>query len=87
MQLCGKALHGLSEHSPRIIPPKTKEISAGIAHFGVGAFHRSHQALYTQLAMEEKGEKCWGIIGVGIMPFDLKMNKVLKNQDYLYSLV
>ena len=27
--------------------------SSKIAHFGVGVFHRAHQSLYTQLAMEK----------------------------------
>ena len=74
-------------HSKQIILPKITANNSGIAHFGVGAFHRAHQALYTQLAMEESGNRDWGITGVGIMPFDKKMNEVLKEQDFLYTLV
>ena len=39
--------------------------SAGILHLGVGAFHRSHQALYTEDAINEAGGS-WRIIGAGM---------------------
>jgi len=38
---------------------------AGIVHFGIGAFHRAHQAVYTDNAMNA-GERDWGIIGVSL---------------------
>lgn len=38
---------------------------AGIVHFGIGAFHRAHQAWYTDLAMDE-GDRDWGIVGVSL---------------------
>jgi fructuronate reductase len=38
---------------------------AGIVHFGIGAFHRAHQAVYTDDAMNA-GERDWGIIGVSL---------------------
>ncbi len=38
---------------------------AGIVHFGIGAFHRAHQAWYTDLAMSA-GDRDWGIIGVSL---------------------
>lgn len=37
----------------------------GIVHFGLGAFHRAHQAWYTDLAMSG-GERDWGISGVSL---------------------
>lgn len=85
--LNSKSIQHLSS-TPTLVLPKNRPTGSAIAHFGVGAFHRSHQALYTQLAMDEDQQQCeWGIIGVGIMPFDLKMNKVLNAQDFLYTLV
>jgi fructuronate reductase len=39
--------------------------AAGIVHFGIGAFHRAHQAWYTDRAMSA-GERDWGIIGVSL---------------------
>lgn len=38
---------------------------AGIVHFGIGAFHRAHQAWYTDAAMNA-GDAHWGIIGVSL---------------------
>ena len=85
--LCQEKLDEFKEND-KVNIPKRKPTSSGIAHFGVGAFHRSHQALYSQLAMDsDEDQTSWGIVGVGIMAFDLKMNQVLKKQDYLYTLV
>ena len=36
---------------------------------------------------QDESQTEWGIIGVGIMPFDLKMNQVLKKQNFMYTLV
>jgi fructuronate reductase len=36
----------------------------GIVHLGIGAFHRAHQAVFTEDAMEATGEQSWGICGV-----------------------
>lgn len=37
----------------------------GIVHFGIGAFHRAHQAWYTDLAMDA-GDRDWAICGVSL---------------------
>ncbi|MEY4500558.1 MAG: hypothetical protein RIS52_448 [Pseudomonadota bacterium] len=37
----------------------------GIVHFGIGAFHRAHMAVYTDDAMNA-GEDDWGITGVSL---------------------
>lgn len=42
-----------------------KTQAAGIVHFGIGAFHRAHQAWYTDRAMDA-GDRDWGIIGVSL---------------------
>ena len=59
----------------------------GIVHFGVGGFHRAHQAMYSDQLMEQGKALDWGICGVGVMPFDLKMKEVMEAQDCLYTLV
>jgi len=59
----------------------------GIVHFGVGAFHRAHQAKYLDALMEQGKALDWGICGVGVMPFDLKVRDALLAQDCLYTLV
>ncbi len=38
---------------------------SGIVHFGIGAFHRAHQAVYTDDAMNA-GERDWSILGVSL---------------------
>jgi len=67
------------------------EITVGIVHFGVGGFHRAHQAMYVdRLLSEESGfeeNKAWGICGVGVLPSDRKMADVLGEQDGLYTLL
>jgi fructuronate reductase len=41
-----------------------REISVGQVHLGLGAFHRAHQAMYTQVAMSGAADPSWGICGV-----------------------
>ena len=41
-----------------------RAVSVGIVHLGVGAFHRAHQAVFTEDAAAVTGERCWGILGV-----------------------
>jgi mannitol 2-dehydrogenase len=62
-------------------------LSVGIVHFGVGGFHRAHQAMYVDSLMEQRQALDWGICGVGVMPFDLKVRDALVPQDCLYTLV
>lgn len=44
------------------LPPVIPE-SVGIVHLGWGAFHRAHQAIYTEDAMAKSGDLSWGILG------------------------
>ena len=37
----------------------------GIVHLGIGAFHRAHQAMYTDRAMSA-GDRDWAICGVSL---------------------
>jgi hypothetical protein len=63
------------------------EIGIGIVHFGVGGFHRAHQAMYVDRLLEMGLAKDWGICGVGVLPSDRKMADVMAAQDGLYSLL
>jgi mannitol 2-dehydrogenase len=63
------------------------QVKVGIVHFGVGGFHRAHQAMYLDQLMEQGKALDWGICGVGVMPFDLKMKEAMQSQDCLYTLV
>jgi len=62
-------------------------ISVGIVHFGVGGFHRAHQAVYVDQLLEQGLARDWGICGVGVLPVDRRMRDVLRAQDGLYTLV
>jgi fructuronate reductase len=55
---------------------------AGIVHLGVGAFHRAHQAVYTEAAMAASGGD-WGIAVVA--PSSRSTLDILAEQDYLFS--
>jgi fructuronate reductase len=54
----------------------------GIVHFGLGAFHRAHQAVFTDDAMDA-GDRDWGVIGVS--PRSARVRDALSPQDGLYS--
>lgn len=85
-RLSNASLNSLPESVQRPTYDRSK-IKAGILHFGVGAFHRSHQALALDQLMAQGKANDWGIIGVGLLPGDSKMRDALKPQDCLYTLV
>ena len=64
-------------------------LSPGIVHFGVGGFHRAHQAMYLDRLMDARPEKThdWSIVGVGTMPGDARMRDAMAEQDCLYTMV
>lgn len=62
-------------------------ITVGIVHFGVGGFHRAHQAMYLDQLLQQGLAMDWGICGVGVLPGDRKMADVLGAQDGLYTLL
>ncbi|MDO4919370.1 mannitol dehydrogenase family protein [Kocuria sp.] len=64
-----------------------EKVSVGIVHFGVGGFHRAHQAMYLDRLMNEGRNLDWGICGMGVLPGDATMKKVMDEQDNLYTLV
>lgn len=63
------------------------QVRPGIVHFGVGGFHRAHQAMYVDALMNAGLGLDWGIVGVGLLPQDARMRDVLAEQDCLYTLV
>jgi len=77
----------LGPHTP--LPPSVQAPgydravqAAGIVHIGIGAFHRAHQAVYTDDAMDA-GDRDWGIIGVSLRSGDVAAQ--LNPQDGLYT--
>ncbi|HYO38764.1 MAG TPA: mannitol dehydrogenase family protein [Nocardioidaceae bacterium] len=63
------------------------QVTSGIVHFGVGGFHRAHEAMYLDALMNQGKALEWGITGVGLLPGDRRMHDVLHAQDCLYTLV
>jgi fructuronate reductase len=59
-----------------------QSLRAGIVHLGLGAFHRAHQAVFTEDAIELAGGD-WGIIGVSIR--SAEVSRQLLPQAGLYS--
>jgi mannitol 2-dehydrogenase len=62
-------------------------LSTGVVHFGVGGFHRAHQAMYHDRLMNQGRALDWAICGVGVMPADRGMKDVMQAQDGLYALI
>ncbi|KXO91351.1 mannitol dehydrogenase family protein [Tsukamurella pseudospumae] len=61
--------------------------TAAIVHFGVGGFHRAHQATYLDTLLSvDPAAGDWGIVGVGLRPADAAMRDALLPQDCLYTL-
>ncbi|MFE7745847.1 mannitol dehydrogenase family protein [Nocardia sp. NPDC057455] len=78
----------MTEFTDRVSTPTydRSRISTGIVHFGVGGFHRAHQAMYVDRLLERGLGQTWGICGVGVLPGDRRMRDVLRAQDGLYTL-
>jgi fructuronate reductase len=68
-----------SVRRPAFDPARLK---SGIVHLGIGAFHRAHQAVFTQDAVEQQGGD-WGIIGASLQRADVP--DTLSRQDCLYT--
>ena len=61
---------------PKDLPVPSYDRSAlrtGIVHFGVGGFHRAHEAMYLDRLMNDGKALDWAICGVGVMPADQRM--------------
>ena len=62
-------------------------LRVGIVHFGVGGFHRAHQAMYLDALMNRGLALDWAICGMGVLPGDARMRDALAAQDWLYTLM
>lgn len=84
MNLDNGTLRELSIPTPSYDRAQT---GVGIVHFGVGGFHRAHQAAYLDRLLNAGLDGGWGICGVGVLPADRKMADVMAAQDGLYTLL
>jgi len=64
--MSGLSLRTLADLPPAIVRPAfdPARVGVGIVHLGLGAFHRAHQAVYTDDVLA--GDSRWGICGVSL---------------------
>jgi len=62
-------------------------LTAGIVHFGIGNFHRAHQAVYLDDLFNLGLDHDWAIVGAGLRPADMQMRQALEPQDWLTTVV
>jgi fructuronate reductase len=74
----------LADPAPSFTRPAydRESCATGIVHFGIGAFHRAHMAVYTDDAMNA-GEGDWGITGVSLRSSSVA--EQMNPQDGLYT--
>jgi mannitol 2-dehydrogenase len=58
-----------------------------LVHIGVGAFNRSHLAVYLDDLLSLGETERWGEFGIGLLEGDRPLNMALTEQDYLYGLL
>ena len=63
------------------------DLKPGIVHFGIGNFHRAHQAVYLDDLFNTGRDRDWAIIGAGVTAYDGAMRDKLRGQDYLTTVV
>jgi fructuronate reductase len=59
-------------------------VRTGIVHLGTGAFHRAHQAVYYEAALEA-GDLRWGVLGASLRSPSVRDQ--MAPQDGLYSVI
>jgi fructuronate reductase len=70
---------------PSVRRPADVAPRVGIVHLGIGAFHRAHQAVFTEDAAAAIGSDQWGIVGV--TQRSATVLRQLAPQDCLYTLL
>ena len=74
----------LAKLAPEIRRPnyRREDLQIGMAHLGVGAFHRCHQAMFTDEMLEAQMAR-WGVVGISIRP--PRLTESVGAQDGLYT--
>jgi fructuronate reductase len=78
------SLQTLDQAGPTVRRPDydVAGLGVGIVHLGLGAFHRAHQAVFTEDAIRAAGGD-WGVAGLSLRHADAA--KALNPQDGLYA--
>jgi fructuronate reductase len=81
-------MHRLNRETLAGLPPNVRRpdydfenVGVGIVHVGLGAFHRAHQAMFTEDALSAGGD--WGILGASLR--HPAASQALAAQDHLYT--
>src|SRR5690606_18639356 len=82
-RLSSETLHLVPDHVVRPAYPR-HDMPVRIVHLGAGAFHRSHQAVYTDDVMQA-GDELWGILSVSLR--NPAITHALGPQNNLYTLL
>jgi mannitol 2-dehydrogenase/sorbose reductase len=79
----------LGRLGPNIAIPRydRSSLRCGIVHFGLGNFHRVHQAVYVDRCLHDSSVKDWGRCGVELIdsPAARAKGEAYKRQDYLFT--
>ena len=62
-------------------------LTPGILHFGVGNFHRAHQAVYLDDLFNAGLDHDWAIVGAGVFDGEKVGRDKLREQDFLTTVV
>ena len=63
------------------------DLKPGVVHFGVGNFHRAHQAMYLDDLFNQGRDHDWAVIGAGVRAADGLVREKLGEQDWLTTIV
>src|SRR5690606_28023053 len=85
MELRDRTLGQLPE-AVRVPAYDRSALRGGIVHFGIGHFHRAHQALYLDDLFNAGLAHDWAVTGIGVMPSESALRDALVPQDGLYTL-
>ena len=66
---------------------RRSDLSPGILHYGVGNFHRAHQAVYLDALFNAGLDRDWAIVGGGVRQADTSVREKLGEQDWLTTVV
>ena len=86
IRLSRKTLDEAAGHASVPSYDRTK-LTAGIVHFGIGNFHRAHQAVYLDDLFDTGRDHDWALLGAGVLPSDAEMREMLAGQDFLTTVV
>jgi mannitol 2-dehydrogenase len=83
------SLDTLDSLPPKIARPaySRADLSPGILHFGVGNFHRAHQAVYLDDLFNRGRDHDWAIVGAGVLDAEKAGRERLAGQDWLTTVV